>query len=264
MKTILEKRGGGAPANSAPEWILFGFTLAEVLITLGIIGIIAAMTIPNLVKKWEERAIISKYKKMYSTLANAYYMAVADNGSPEHWVLNDKTDVLKILEPYLNVVERCYNKKGCVSEGQFSSLTGVVRYGRLSQSAEYPKIRLNGGFSLMVLNNPYNGCEFDSVSTDEDGNEVVRHISNNCGYIYGVITNSKGKDYINYLGKDHFQFIMTKKGLYPNGYNSKDEYIKQYCSKNPLADDDPNKNTSGFTCGAWILQYDNMDYFYGD
>ena len=120
MKTILEKRGGGAPANSAPEWILFGFTLAEVLITLGIIGIIAAMTIPNLVKKWEERAIISKYKKMYSTLANAYYMAVADNGNPEHWALSDRASLLKIFEPYLNVTERCYDKRGCVSDGDFN------------------------------------------------------------------------------------------------------------------------------------------------
>lgn len=107
----MENGGGGAPVNNAPEWILSGFTLAEVLITLGIIGIIAAMTIPNLVKKWEERAIISKYKKMYSTLANAYYMAVADNGNPEHWALSDRASLLKIFEPYLNVTERCYDKR---------------------------------------------------------------------------------------------------------------------------------------------------------
>lgn len=36
------------------------FTMAEALITLLIIGIVAALTIPNLARKWEERAIVSK------------------------------------------------------------------------------------------------------------------------------------------------------------------------------------------------------------
>ena len=36
-------RGGGAPANK----LLKGFTLAEVLITLGVLGIVIAMTLPT-------------------------------------------------------------------------------------------------------------------------------------------------------------------------------------------------------------------------
>lgn len=40
-----------------------GFTLAEVLITLGIIGIVAALTIPTLVAKFQEKALVSQFKK---------------------------------------------------------------------------------------------------------------------------------------------------------------------------------------------------------
>ena len=257
--------GRGAPENNAPVSVLekfiqntkkYAFTMAEVLITLGIIGIVAALTIPNLTRKWEERAIISKYKKMYSTLANAYNRAVADNGSPEYWDLSDKASILKILEPYLNVTERCYNKKGCVSDGNFKSLSGAERYHRLSQNVTYPKIRLNGGFSLVVVA-VHQGCEYDTTVVDSSGNTVPVHMSNECGAIIGVVTNKKGKDYINYYGKDHFSFVVTQKGIYPYGYNFSDSSIKEYCKKGTIE-----ANTSGATCGTWILRYDNTDYLY--
>ena len=55
----------------------FGFTLAEVLITLGIIGVVAAMTIPTLVQNINSTKWTSQYKKAFSTLTNAAEMAVA-------------------------------------------------------------------------------------------------------------------------------------------------------------------------------------------
>lgn len=48
-----------------------GFTLAEVLITLGIIGIVAAMTIPTLVANIKGAQYRAKFKKIISTLSNA-------------------------------------------------------------------------------------------------------------------------------------------------------------------------------------------------
>ena len=48
-----------------------GFTLAEVLITLGIIGVVAAMTIPTLMQKTNDSEIKSSYKKMLSVLNQA-------------------------------------------------------------------------------------------------------------------------------------------------------------------------------------------------
>lgn len=238
------------------------FTMAEVLITLGVIGIVAAMTIPNLVKKWEERAIIGKYKKMYSTLANAYNMAIKEHGDPQYWDLTDGASLLSKIEPYLNVVERCYNKKGCVSLGKFNALSGEERYGRLFDYMTISKIRLNGGFAVAVTSSPHVGCEYDSKYTDSAGNERVEHVDNNCGKIMGIITNTKGRNSINYLGKDHFSFIATKNGIYPENYSSSDALVKKACSKKNQHADGPNNNTNGQSCGTWILRYDNMDYFY--
>ena len=62
-----------------------GFTLAEVLITLGIIGIVAALTIPTLISKYQERVTITRLKESYSMLAQAYQFGVNGNGSPASW-----------------------------------------------------------------------------------------------------------------------------------------------------------------------------------
>lgn len=60
-----------------------GFTLAEVLVTLGIIGIVAAMTLPALVNNYQEAALKSQFKKVYSMLSQSLkQMEVNNGGSP--------------------------------------------------------------------------------------------------------------------------------------------------------------------------------------
>lgn len=62
-----------------------GFTLAEVLITLGIIGIVAAMTMPSLIAEHREKKTVAQLKKTYSTLQQAYLIAISKHGEPESW-----------------------------------------------------------------------------------------------------------------------------------------------------------------------------------
>ena len=59
----------------------FGFTLAEVLITLGIIGVVAAMTIPTLMNQTGGAEMKTGFKKIVSTLNQAITMNVALDGS---------------------------------------------------------------------------------------------------------------------------------------------------------------------------------------
>lgn len=65
----------------SPLSTLPGFTLAEVLITLGIIGIVAAITIPILMNSTQNKELVSAYKKAYSVANQAYTEAVTDNGT---------------------------------------------------------------------------------------------------------------------------------------------------------------------------------------
>ena len=59
--------------------IRFGFTLAEVLITLGIIGVVAAMTIPGLITKYRRHVVGTKLAKFDSVINQAVRMSIAEN-----------------------------------------------------------------------------------------------------------------------------------------------------------------------------------------
>lgn len=63
----------------------FGFTLSEVLITLGIIGIVAALTMPSLIANYQKKVISSQMKKFVSTFSQAYNLAIVNYGEPQGW-----------------------------------------------------------------------------------------------------------------------------------------------------------------------------------
>ena len=56
------------------------FTLAEVLITLGIIGIVAAMTIPTLITNNQKKQTVVKLQRAISVLNQAYKLSYDDVG----------------------------------------------------------------------------------------------------------------------------------------------------------------------------------------
>jgi len=99
------------------------------LITLGIIGVVAAMTLPVLTAKWQEKAINSQFKRVYSNLYNAMRMIVAQEGllpqcyysesvphySPQTW--SQCSDFYKELVDRLKVIKVCEGnayRDGCI------------------------------------------------------------------------------------------------------------------------------------------------------
>ena len=61
------------------------FTLAEVLITLGIIGVIAALTLPGLLAEYSKLVVETKLKKFYSQINQAIQLSEAEYGAKEYW-----------------------------------------------------------------------------------------------------------------------------------------------------------------------------------
>ena len=103
MTYLRKHNGGGAtPLSQRSRWIRpnrhwskltngfkksrNGFTLAEVLITFAIIGIVAALTIPTLVTKYQKKQTVSGLKVAYSILSNAAKLSEAENGPMSTWV----------------------------------------------------------------------------------------------------------------------------------------------------------------------------------
>lgn len=65
--------------DMSPTKVRLGFTLAEVLITLGIIGVVAAMTIPNLIANYRAHQLSSRFLESYSIIQQVFKQMEADD-----------------------------------------------------------------------------------------------------------------------------------------------------------------------------------------
>lgn len=89
------------------------FTLAEVLITLGIIGIVAAMTLPTVIVNYKKKATVTQVKKFYSVMSQATNLAIAEYGSMDGWdgftsyrnIEELKHWFHKYLKPHLKILD---------------------------------------------------------------------------------------------------------------------------------------------------------------
>lgn len=80
------------PARSACSASFRGFTLAEVLITLGIIGVVAALTLPALIANHKKTVVETRLKKFYSVMNQAITQSELENGDKNTWDINMETD----------------------------------------------------------------------------------------------------------------------------------------------------------------------------
>lgn len=81
------------------------FTLAEVLITLGIIGVVAAMTLPALINNYKKAQTVSQLKASYSILSQAIKLSEVTNGEVKYWNFNLSPEQFfeKYLKGYLKM-----------------------------------------------------------------------------------------------------------------------------------------------------------------
>jgi len=85
------KIGGGYSLKAFCVGFLDAFTLAEILVTIGVIGVVAAMTIPGLITKYQQISAAQKLKRTYSIIMNAEKLSVIDNGEVSLWDTNITT-----------------------------------------------------------------------------------------------------------------------------------------------------------------------------
>ena len=115
------------------------FTLAEVLITLGIIGVVAALTLPILIEQHEKKATAVKLEKFYSIMSQAVLLMENKEGiEPENFEFPQKTvrnaQETKIwydnnLMPYINQDTEIWGAgEGGYVSSKFNDGTGLVSY----------------------------------------------------------------------------------------------------------------------------------------
>ena len=217
----------------------YAFTLAETLIVIGIIGVVAALTLPNLNHATGDKERVTRVKKIYSAINDAFDRAQAIYGDFDTWFNdfdcnNDNAACAerfaKRVTEFMKVSKDCEFEAGCfsssalfdfwgneVEENDLESLKGYMDY----------MVMLSDGTSLAFAGQifSFGHC----INIDIDGP-------------------NKGK---NQDGYDRFHFWCDKNiGCVPYDFCNKEDYFNYNFTYD-----------SGYVYPEqWILQNDNADY----
>ena len=205
------------------------FTLAETLVVMGIIGVVAALTIPNLNQSTGDREKVAKVKKIYSNLEDAIGRATAVYGPYNEWYKSDYNEGIPDLKAmntrFTNrITEFMKISKDCGDKG-----SGCF-------ASDYKLLNNINTDSPMALQNSHMVLLADGTA--------VAFIA--AGVIKVDIDGVKGA---NVSGKDLFSFEVNfdDNSIIPDGRLSNDTLVAN-CFK------------FGLKCAAWVIETGNMDY----
>ncbi len=195
-----------------------GFTLAEVLITLAIIGVVAALTIPTVVKNYQKQETVTKLKKVYSVLNQAFNNSQAENGMYQTWDIGQHQGSEEYFnrywKPYLKVEKICRTPQECGFKSASPYVTASGDHSSFNVvNLNYRTTFLTTDGTLIVL----------VIATTSAEDEVLLRSE-----IYVDLNNSKGP---NKFGRDLFVFARSNQGVLPYGYKASAENIDSGCSK---------------------------------
>ena len=214
------------------------FTLAEVLITLGIIGVVAAMTMPSLIQNYQEKATVTKLKKCYSLVSQAYVSILNDEGGSDTLQAGDDLEMMEKFGKYLKYQKTCGRNKGCFPNVTYKSVTGNGYSKWEDDTTDRSRAILTDG-TLIMFNK-------SAMWGGNEGNYLYAQI-------YVDINGFKGP---NQLGRDFFYFYISPEKIVPAGAKALEEKNEdQKFTKNCI-------QQNGYACAAWVIYNENMDYLH--
>ncbi|MBR2526050.1 type II secretion system protein [bacterium] len=215
------------------------FTLAETLIVIGVIGIVSALTLPNLNSSTGEKERIAKVKKIYQNLQDAFGRAEAVYGPVSEWFVsdgnNDKKQAFRTGErvtEFMKISKYCKQEKnkGCFSSSGLHDLGGGDTAAILDDDDTGYKVITADGTSVLFYLTVQGNDTKGSIAVDIDGP-------------------TKGS---NAYGKDIFLFdwdnTEQKLGFIP------------VCRELNFASLVSDVYAGGKCTAEWIVRYDNADY----
>lgn len=219
-----------------------GFTLAEVLITLGIIGVVASITLPTVIKFYQIKSTEVQLKNTYSTLQQIIKLSEANDvsvayiaGSPlglQNWFNDYFSKNLKIIKSCTNGIDGCWHSYGVVKD--------------LSKNNSWDE-QSNG----MIGNIPLAFVDAQGRFYDMDISSYLT-ITRNFGvtipseqqYSIEIFFDVNGKKKPNIIGKDIYIAIWdANRGLLPAGYDKTQDQVKDNCL-----------NGNGYLCMQYVMQ----------
>lgn len=167
-----------------------GFTLAEILIVLGIIGLIADMTIPTLIQNTQKKVTAVKLQKIYSELSQVIELAKIDHGDISEWDFGSQGDsqsdiylLNTYISPYIKTLQNCGTGVGCF-DGEVYSISGVD----ISSLIAFPKLKT---FSGNVVGIRTGGAQWANVQVYLNPNKKKAVVGKDVFYF--IISGEKNK-----------------------------------------------------------------------
>lgn len=224
----MEKKQQTSICNS-----FFAFTLAEVLITLGIIGVVAALTIPTLMSNIQQLGFVSAWKKTYSLIEQAQKQIQNDNGNISsgfntiNFTATGGNNFRNGWLPYLKVLKTC-DAGTSISNGCYSDNNG---FQNMDNSAVSNYV-VSGATSSIVLQDGTFLLLYPGVCT-----------GTLCSDSY-IFVDVNGSNKPNIFGKDVFviRYSEQKERFYTFGALPEWAYLYS-----------PECTGNGWTCGAYYL-----------
>lgn len=203
------------------------FTLAEILIVLSIIGIVAAETIPTIINDTKNAELVIKLKKEYAVLQQTYKLLAMDaggsilynpnfncSGTTANCETNASANAMNDFANRLNLIKKCNNNMGCWYDTPLKFLGGTYYTTNVDShwNNNYGKAILSDGTMMRI-------CIFNTNCSSTYGSPPVNSPIYNsiCG---SVVLDVNGAAPPNQMGRDYFVFWITRTGIYPVGiYN---------------------------------------------
>ena len=211
------------------------FTLAETLIVIGIIGVVAALTLPNLNHATGDKEKVTKVKKIYSALTDAVDRAQVIYGDLDTWFKDLSTQeekserFAKRVTEFMKISKDCGFSEGCWSSAPFTYLDGTTEdSSHLSHmKLHYYMVNLSDGVSLGFTL----GSSRPQIKVDIDGP-------------------SKGKTQ---QGSDIFDFTIYI-------HNESNLPVNQLFPSRGIQNSPSSWNDTSDNATLWVVENGNLDY----
>lgn len=230
------------------------FTLAEVLITLGIIGVVAAITMPSLITNIQNKGYVEKLKKSYSLISQTTNLVSEDMGTePKFWSYSsyndgDESDSLNrnILDAYKKHFQVVKEYTNNYNEYYTSTENRALSYHYLNGEAGATSFYSNYGvfhctYVFKLADGTIVGLAF---SQNKRGGVLHALLSKKIRIAFTVDVNGTAKP--NQIGRDIFWFALYNDGkLLPYDMNDTSD-----CTK----------DGKGYSCAGRIFNEGKMNY----
>lgn len=228
--------------------------MSEVLITLGIIGIVAALTLPSLIQKQTEKATVTKLKKAYSVLQQAHQRIVQEDGTPDYWDYDEDSTLGYSSTAATKFAKYIKVGKNCIGQNSTYAFNNCVSSSNLYYTGAFQSFKGVDDISYVFR------ITGKSCTNKQGKNKALQSV---CGFIYVDVNAFKRP---NTIGKDIFGFYLTKEGVFPIGSQQETGIpMKDFCDRNYVWGNVIHGWWhNGTSCTAWVLYNENMDYLHCD